>query len=189
MTGLYFGSFNPIHNGHLMLANYLLAYGGLDEVWFVVSPKNPLKEDTSLLLDTERLKMVKLAIKGFPQFKASDIEFAMPRPSYTIDTLKELSKMYPKIEFTIICGMDSLHDFHKWKDYDELIKHYILLVYPRKGYTAGKWEKHPAFQLLDAPEIQVSSSFIRKAISEGKEIPFFMPAKAYTYMIKMGFYR
>ncbi len=187
-VGLFFGSFNPIHNGHLMLANYMLAYGGMDEVWFVVSPQNPLKDKKSLLDDVVRLDMVYLAVGDFHQFKVVDIEFRMPKPSYTIDTLVRLSEQYPKRKFSLICGMDSLQSFHKWKNHQEIIKYYQLVVYPRSNYTAGQWAKNPKVKFVDAPEIEVSSSFIRKAIAERKDIPFFMPAQVYQYICKNGHY-
>jgi nicotinate-nucleotide adenylyltransferase len=187
-VGLFFGSFNPIHNGHMMLANYMLAYGGMDEVWFVVSPQNPLKDKKSLLDELHRLDMVYLAVDGYHHFKVVDIEFRMPKPSYTIDTLVRLSEQYPKRRFSLICGMDSLGSFHKWKNPQEILKHYQLLVYPRKNFSAGKWDSKPGIRMVEAPEIEVSSSFIRKAIAERKDIPFFLPQKVYDYILKNGFY-
>jgi nicotinate-nucleotide adenylyltransferase len=187
-VGLFFGSFNPIHNGHMMLANYMLAYGGMDEVWFVVSPQNPLKDKKSLLEDLHRLDMVYLAVDGYHHFKVVDIEFRMPRPSYTIDTLVRLSEQYPKRIFSLICGMDSLRTFHKWKNYEEILKYYQLLVYPRKNCEAGEWSSHAGIKLVDAPEIEVSSSFIRRALAERKDIPFFIPSKVYEHIHKSGFY-
>ncbi len=187
-TGLFFGSFNPIHNGHLMLANYLVEYSGLDEIWFVVSPQNPLKDKKSLLADHYRLDMVNLAIEHFPKFRSCDIEFRMPRPSFTVDTLTRLSEKHPGRSFTLICGLDSLQSFHKWKNYEAILAQYPLLVYPRKGFATIAYKNHPSVRFTDAPEIEVSSSFIRKGISEGKDLSFFVPEKVYRYMQDMHFY-
>lgn len=186
--GLFFGSFNPIHHGHLMLANYLVEYTELQEVWFVVSPHNPLKEKKTLLADYHRLDMVNLAINDYPKFRVSDIEFRMPKPSYTIDTLVRLSEKHPGKTFSVICGMDSLQSFHKWKNFEQILENYRLMVYPRKNHLASALENHPAVEIVPAPEIEVSSSFIRQGISEGKDLSFFVPAKVYQYIQDMHFY-
>ena len=186
--GLFFGSFNPIHNGHLMLANFLAEYGSLDEIWFVVSPHNPLKDKKSLLDDRHRMRMVELAVEGDDRFHVCDIEFHMPKPSYTIDTLVRLSEHHRGYDFYLICGMDSLQSFNKWKNYNAILENYHLLVYPRKGYSCNELINHPSVQVIEAPEIEVSSTFLRKAIAEKHDIRYFLPEKVYKYIIDMHFY-
>lgn len=187
--GLFFGSFNPVHNGHLMIANYIVEYTDLDSVWFVVSPQNPFKDKKSLLEDYHRRDMLEIAVKNDPRFEICDIEFYMPKPSYTIDTLARLSERNPNTDFYLICGMDNLINFKKWKNYQVILDNYHLLVYPRKNYDGGDLITHKSVQVIDAPEIEISSTFIRKAISEKKDVRYFMPEKAYKYMIDMNFYK
>ena len=181
--GLYSGSFNPIHHGHVMLANYLVEFSDLDELWFVVSPQNPLKRKADLMDDADRLKMVELALEGDPRMKASDIEFSMPQPSYTINTLRALSKNYPDDQFVFICGMDSLEGFPRWREYQGILENYELLVFPRKGYDGGELLHHPHVKVLETPIIEVSSTFIRNCLKEGRDVRHFMPEKAYQYLI------
>lgn len=187
-VGLFFGSFNPIHNGHLILANYMVEFTDLHELWFVVSPQNPLKEKKSLLEELHRYDMVVKAIDDDPRFRVSDIEFRMRKPSFTIDTLIRLSEKHPTIEFSLICGMDNLESIQKWKNFEMLLNSYRLLVYPRKDYSGGAYANHPSVQYVDAPEIEISSSFIRRAVASGKNISYFMPSKAFVYMTQMHFY-
>lgn len=187
--GLFFGSFNPIHNGHLMLANYIVEYTDLDSIWFVVSPQNPFKDKDSLLDDNHRLEMLKMAIQNDEHFEVCDIEFDMPKPSYTIDTLNRLSELHPDAEFYLICGMDNLNKFNKWKNYQDILDNYHLLVYPRKNYDGGELSNHKSVQIINAPEIEISSTFIRKAMTENKDLRHFMPNESYKYMIDMGFYK
>ena len=187
-VGLFFGSFNPIHNGHLMLANYLAEYGGLDEIWFVVSPQNPFKDKKSLLADRHRLYMVEMAIKGDERFQVCDIEFYMPQPSYTIDTLTRLQERHPNTDFYLICGMDNIESFKKWKNYEMILQYHHLMVYPRKGYSSNELVEHPSVTVVEAPEIEVSSTFIREAIGEGKDVRYFVPKEVYKYIIDMHFY-
>lgn len=187
-VGLFFGSFNPIHNGHLMLANYLAEYGGLDEIWFVVSPQNPFKDKKSLLADRHRLYMVEMAIKGDERFRVCDIEFYMPQPSYTIDTLTRLQERHPNTDFYLICGMDNIESFKKWKNYEMILQYHHLMVYPRKGYSSNELVEHPSVTVVEAPEIEVSSTFIRNAIGEGKDVRYFVPKEVYKYIIDMHFY-
>lgn len=187
-TGLLFGSFNPIHNGHLILASYMAEFTDLDEVWFVVSPQNPLKEKKSLLADYHRLALVRLAVEDHYKIKVSSIEFKMPIPSYTIDTLTWLSEEHPNNEFLLICGSDIFSSFHKWKNYQEILKQYKLYVYPRPGYSIGKYIDEPAISSYDAPVMEISSSFIRKGIKQKKNMEFWMPAKVYEYIQEMHFY-
>ena len=186
--GLFFGSFNPVHNGHLMLANYIVEFTDLDSIWFVVSPQNPFKIQQSMLDEKHRLEMLELAVRNEPRFEVCDIEFHMPKPSYTIDTLMQLSKLHPDTDFYLICGMDNLTNFHRWKNYQTILDNYHLLVYPRKGYVGGELLNHQSVQLIEAPEIEVSSTFIRDAIAKGKDIRYFMPNESYKYMIDMKFY-
>lgn len=186
--GLFFGSFNPVHNGHLMLANYIVEFTDLDSIWFVVSPQNPFKTQQSMLDEKHRLEMLELAVRNEPRFEVCDIEFHMPKPSYTIDTLMQLSKLHPDTDFYLICGMDNLTNFHKWKNYQAILDNYHILVYPRKGYAGGELLNHKSVQLIEAPEIEVSSTFIRDAIAKGKDIRYFMPNESYKYMIDMKFY-
>ena len=187
-VGLFFGSFNPIHNGHLMLANYLAEYGGLDEIWFVVSPQNPFKDKKSLLADRHRLYMVEMAINGDERFQVCDIEFYMPQPSYTIDTLTRLQERHPNTDFYLICGMDNIECFKKWKNYEAILQYHHLMVYPRKGYSSNELVEHPSVTVVEAPEIEVSSTFIRNAIGEGKDVRYFVPKEVYQYIVDMHFY-
>jgi nicotinate-nucleotide adenylyltransferase len=186
--GLFFGSFNPIHIGHMCLANYFCEYTDLKEIWFVVSPQNPLKPKTTLLADHHRLELVHLALDDHPKFKICDIEFKLPKPSYTIHTLVYLNEKYPDKQFVLLMGADNLSSFSKWKNYEMILKDYKLYVYPRHDAPISEWHHHPSFSLVDAPKMEISSTFIRKALKEKKEIPFFIPEKAYSYIKDMHFY-
>ncbi|NOX85375.1 MAG: nicotinate-nucleotide adenylyltransferase [Chlorobi bacterium] len=187
-TGLFFGSFNPIHHGHLILASYMAEFTDLDEVWFVVSPQNPLKPKETLLADYHRITLVRIAIEDHPKFRASSIEFKMPKPSYTIDTLTWLSEKYSGREFILICGTDIFPTFHKWKNYEVILDHYGLYVYPRPGFELGKYAGHPHIRLFKAPLLEISSSFIRRGIKAGKDMAYWMPDKVYEYIQEMHFY-
>ena len=189
LTGLYFGSFNPIHIGHLAIANYFVEYAGLDELWFVVSPQNPLKQKSSLLADYHRLELVNRSIENYPKFKASNIEFNLPQPSYTTDTLAYLDEKYPGRNFALIMGEDNLSSLKKWKNYELLLDKRRILVYPRPNAKPNEMYNHKNVQLINAPQIEISSSFIRKAVSEGKDVRFFMPQNAWHYMDEMNFYK
>jgi nicotinate-nucleotide adenylyltransferase len=193
-VGLFFGSFNPIHIGHLVIAEYMVEFTPLKEIWFVVSPQNPLKKKETLLNENQRLRMVRLAIEDDTRFKASSIEFDLPRPSYTINTLSYLNEKYPSIEFSLIIGLDNLATLHKWKNYEALLKNYKLYVYPRV-YPSGESDakgvvepSHPSVILTDAPIVELSSTFIRKAISEGKNITHMVPPQVGEYIKEMHFY-
>jgi nicotinate-nucleotide adenylyltransferase len=166
----------------------MLEYTDLDEVWFVVSPQNPLKEKKSLLADYHRLALVNIAVEDHYKFRATDIEFKMPRPSYSIDTLTWLSEKYNDRQFVIICGTDVFPSFHKWKNYNEILNQHRLYVYPRPGFTMGEYEGHPSISIFDAPLLEISSSFIRKGIKEKKDMTFWMPEKVYEYILEMHFY-
>ncbi len=180
--GIYSGSFNPIHHGHVMLANYLVEFSDLDELWFVVTPQNPLKKKEDLLDDDERLKMVQLAIGDDPRIHVSDIEMHLPTPSYTINTLTALSEQYPDSEFVFICGMDSLQNFKNWREYQKILDNYELLVFPREGYDGGELINYPSVTVLKTPIIEISSTFIRQCVKEGRDVRHFMPEKAFEYM-------
>lgn len=184
--GLYSGSFNPVHHGHVMLANYLVEFSDLDELWFVVSPQNPLKKREDLMKDEDRLKMVELALEGDARLKVSDIELSLPLPSYTINTLRTLSERYPSDQFVFICGMDSLQGLPRWREYQAILDHYELLVFPRKGYDGGELIHHLHVKVLETPVIEVSSTFIRNSMKAGKDVRHFMPEKAYQYLISSG---
>ncbi len=188
--GLFFGSFNPIHIGHLALANYFVEFTDLDKLWFIVSPQNPFKKRSTLLEDYHRYYLVQLAIENYTdKFKVSNIEFSMPKPSYTIDTLTYLSEKYPDNKFILIMGADNLLTLHKWKNYDELIKKYEIYAYPRPGFDTTTIKINAKYQIFNAPMIEISSSFIRKAISEGKNVDFFMHSKVAKYVNEMNFYK
>ncbi|MDF1575180.1 MAG: nicotinate (nicotinamide) nucleotide adenylyltransferase [Bacteroidales bacterium] len=188
ITGLYFGSFNPIHIGHLAIANFMVEYSDVEQLWFVVSPQNPLKAKKSLLPDYHRLEMVRLAIEEDERFRASDIEFKLPTPSYTIDTLTYLEEKYPGREFQLVMGADGLRTFHKWKHAGLIVEKYHRLIYPRPGTDAELLTGLPNATLVKAPAMEISSSLIRRAIKEGKDVRHLVPAKAYTYMREMHFY-
>ncbi|MDD4609057.1 MAG: nicotinate (nicotinamide) nucleotide adenylyltransferase [Bacteroidaceae bacterium] len=180
--GLFGGSFNPIHIGHLALANFLCENRYVDEIWFLVSPQNPLKKQEELLNDEERLTLAQLAIGDYPHFKVSDFEFQLPRPSYTYHTLGELKKAYPEHLFTLLIGSDNWQIFHKWKDADLILKENPLIIYPRVGFTVDK-KMLPAHVLLaNTPTFDVSSTFIRESIQTGKDIRFFLTPAVYTYI-------
>ena len=197
--GLYFGTYNPIHVGHLIIANHMVDYTKLDQVWLVVSPQNPLKEKASLLSDYHRLTLVQVALEGNPKLKASNIEFGMPKPSYTIDTLTYLQEKHPEHSFSLIMGEDNLRTFHKWKNYDEILKKYTIYVYPRALTEQEKLEQedtivnnqlenHPSITKCDAPVMKVSASFIRKAIKEKKDVRYLLSEPVYNYVTEMHFY-
>ncbi|MBN1952857.1 MAG: nicotinate-nucleotide adenylyltransferase [Bacteroidales bacterium] len=189
-TGLFFGSFNPVHIGHMVLANYFIEFTPLEELWFVISPHNPLKKKESLLADHFRLEMVELAIGNDYRFRICDIEFNMPRPSYTIDTLAYLSEKHPKNEFVLIMGSDSLAAFHKWKNFEQIIARYHRYIYPRQTDAAVDYKAHKNITLLEgAPMLEVSSSFIRSAISGKKDVRHFLPGPVYEYIEKYNLYR
>lgn len=187
-TGLLFGSFNPIHVGHLMIAGYMYEFSDLDELWFVVSPLNPLKEKQSLLSDHHRLEMVNLAIEDDTRFRSCNIEFKMPQPSYTIHTLTWLQEKYPMREFVIISGTDIFPTFHKWKNWEKLLELYKFYVYPRPGSSDHELTRHPSVRLFDAPMVEISASFIREAIRNGKNMSYYLHEKTYRYIQEMHFY-
>lgn len=188
-VGLFFGSFNPLHIGHMILANYFVEETDLDEVWFVVSPQNPFKENSTLLNEIHRYAIVERTIEEDLRFKVSKIEFDLPKPSYTIDTLAHLTERYPTIEFTLIMGQDNLVHLHKWKNSDVLVETYRIFVYPRKHEAQNKWVSNPNICIVNAPEIEISASFIRASIKSGKDVSWFLPKKAWDYINEMNFYK
>jgi nicotinate-nucleotide adenylyltransferase len=187
-AGLFFGSYNPIHIGHLAIANYMVEYTDMDQVWFVISPQNPFKKRRSLLADHHRLEMVRLAIAGDDRFRESDIEFRMPKPSFTIDTLTYLGEKYPKNLFVLIMGSDGLTGFEKWKNAPEIIRNYTRYIYPRPGYAADMSE-HANTVFVNAPQIELSASMIRDGIKKGRDMRHFLPPGVWEYIDRMNLYR
>jgi nicotinate-nucleotide adenylyltransferase len=193
-TGLFFGSFNPIHIGHMAIANYIAEYSRLKEVWFVVSPHNPLKSKETLLGDRDRVYMTELAIGEDKRFRVCDVELTLPQPSYTIDTLAYLTEKYPSRRFTLIMGEDNLTTLYKWKNPEELVKRYPIVVYPR--LKPGRRSSKRLIEILalasveeiSAPVMEISGTFIRKAIREGKDVSWFVPAPVWKYIREMHFY-
>ena len=186
--GLFFGSFNPIHTGHLVIANYFLQFSEINKIWWVVSPQNPLKEKKSLLDERHRMALVKEAIWDNPLFKASDIEFSLPKPSYTVHTLAYLQEKYPNKEFTLIMGSDNLQHLHKWKNFEQILEQYSLHVYPRPSFDGGNFKNHPSVTWVQAPLMEISSSFIRESIAQKKDMKYFLPDKVRLYIEEMHFY-
>ncbi len=199
--GLYFGTFNPIHVGHLTIANYMVEFSDLDEVWMVVTPHNPHKKKKTLLEDIHRLTMVRIALEDYPKLKASNIEFDLPQPNYTVNTLAHLEEKYPDTKFCLIMGEDNLKSFHKWKNYEVILQRYELYVYPRisegkvdsqfySHFEGGQGDVlHPKIHEVNAPIMELSSTFIRKAIKEGKNIRPMLPQNVWEYLDEMNFYR
>lgn len=189
--GLYFGTFNPIHSGHLIIANYMVEFSELNEVWMVVTPHNPFKKKSSLLDNHHRLEMVYQACEDYPNLKPSDIEFNLPQPNYTVKTLIQLEEKYPDKEFALIMGEDNLKSFHKWKNYEVILERYSIYVYPRiaEGIVEKQFHSHSKIHRISAPIIELSSTFIRKAIKEGKNIRPMLPEQVWDYLDKMNFYK
>lgn len=174
-TGIYSGSFNPVHIGHLALANWLCEFAGLDELWFLITPHNPLKDKEELIDDRLRYELVKEAIAGYPKFKASDFEFSLPQPTYTIHTLRALERAYPDRQFYFIMGADNWNSISRWVEYEAILSGYPILIYPRKGFDIRIPERYPRIRAVNAPLIEISSTFIREAWKAGKDIRFFLP--------------
>lgn len=180
--GLFFGSFSPIHQGHLIIGQFILNQTELDEIWFVVSPQNPLKSSKDLYEDHDRLKMVELAVADNPNFKACDIEFKMSKPSYTSYTMRELRTQYPKYEFTIIMGSDNLQHFDKWKDHEELLMKYEMIAYYRDGFPGGDFAKNQKVRLMKGPLLNINSTFIRGICRMGKSVRYMVPDSIIDYL-------
>jgi len=188
-TGLYFGTFNPIHIGHCVIAQYMLEYTDLDEVWFVVTPHNPHKAKNTLLDDYQRLHMVRLAIDDHYKLRVSDMEFSLPQPSYTATTLAHATEKWPDREFALIMGADNLETFHKWRNYEWILENHWLYVYPRIESDGGKLKDHPRVSMTEAPIMQIASTDIRKAIKEGKDVSFMVPQQVWEYVDGSSFYK
>ena len=186
--GLFFGSFNPVHTGHLVIAGYFSEFTDLEQVWFVVSPHNPLKLKHTLLQDYHRLTLVKTAIGINKKLKATDIEFKLPKPSYTINTLVHLGEQYPQHQFVLIVGADILETFHKWKNYEQILENHELYVYPRPNCAGGELMNHPRVKKVDAPLMEISASFIRESIRNKKDVRYMMPESVWNYIEEMHFY-
>ncbi|WP_347217089.1 nicotinate (nicotinamide) nucleotide adenylyltransferase [Chryseobacterium sp.] len=190
--GLFFGSFNPIHIGHLILANYILENSDMDELWFVVSPQNPFKDKKSLLKDHNRLDMVQLAVRNYPNMRASNVEFSLPQPSYTIDTLTYLHEKYPDYSFSLIMGEDNLDSLHKWKNSETLIKNHHIIVYPRVFDGEKKdseYLQHENISMIKAPVIELSATEIRNMLKEGKNVRPMLPPEVFEYLDGSNFYK
>lgn len=191
-VGLFFGSFNPIHIGHLILANYILENSDMAELWFVVSPQNPFKDKKSLLSDHNRLDMVQLAVKNYPKMRVSNVEFSLPKPSYTIDTLTYLKEKYPDHSFALIMGEDNLKGLPKWKNSDKLIENYQIIVYPRL-FAGEKQEneylKHENISIVNAPIIELSATEIRNMIKNEKNVRPMLPPEVFEYLDGSNFYK
>lgn len=189
--GLFFGSFNPIHIGHLILANYILEHSDLEELWFVVSPQNPFKDKKSLLKDNNRLDMVQLALKNYPKMRASNVEFSLPKPNYTIDTLTYLHEKFPDVSFSLIMGEDNLKGLPKWKNSEVLIQNHQIIVYPRvfEDRSDEDFVQHENIEKINAPIIELSATEIRNMIKEGKNVRPMLPPEVFEYLDGSSFYR
>lgn len=190
-VGLFFGTFNPVHIGHLILGSYMVEFTDLEEVWFVVTPHNPLKEKQSLLPDLHRYRMVEEATEDYPRLKPSNIEFGLPQPNYTINTLAYLSEKYPENEFVLIMGEDNLKTLHKWKNYEALLENYAVYYYPRI-YSETEDDQMPIkgkLHRVEAPVVEISSTFIRNAIKQKKDIRAMLPPGVWNYIDTMNFYK
>lgn len=199
--GLYFGTFNPIHVGHLIIANYMIGFTDLDQVWLVVTPQNPLKKKSTLLEDYHRYAMVELAVEDNDKLKASNIEFNLPQPSYTINTLTYLKEKYPKHQFSLIMGEDNLRTLHHWKNYEQILDNHKIYVYPRalteqeraastnENTVENNFQLHNNVIYCDAPVMKVSASFIREAIKNKKDVRYLLTESVYQYVQEMNFYK
>ena len=189
--GLFFGTFNPIHIGHIIIANYIVEFSELDEVWFVITPLSPFKKKKSILANHHRLAIATIAVEGYPKLKTSDIEFKMPEPNYTINTLLHIEEKYPEKQFCLIMGEDNLKGFHKWKNYEAILQNYELYVYPRvsEGIVENQFLNHPKIKKVDAPIVEISSTFIRKAIKNKKDIRPMLSPNVWKYIDEMNFFK
>jgi nicotinate-nucleotide adenylyltransferase len=187
--GLFFGSFNPVHIGHMIIANYMATRTELNQVWFVISPHNPFKKKSSLARDYDRLHLVNLAIGYNNKLKTSTIEFNLPQPSYTVDTLAHLGEKFPEHEVCLIMGSDNLHNFHKWKNYEHILIHHDIKVYKREGFDGGNLAGHERVEILETPLMNISATYIRNSIRDGKSIQYLVPESVYEYLSTSSLYR
>ncbi len=187
--GLFFGSFNPVHTGHMIIANFMATQTDLDQVWLVVSPQNPLKPKTSLANDHDRLHLVTLAIGDNPNLRPSNIEFTLPKPSYTIDTLVYLKEKYPEKKFVLIMGGDNLGTLHKWKNYEILLRDYEIYLYKRPSYDVGEFGAHPNVHHFEAPMLDISATYIRQCLQDGKPVQYLVPDAVFEYLEGCTLYR
>lgn len=198
-VGLYFGTFNPIHVGHLIIANYMADYTELDEVWMIVTPQNPLKQKSSLLADYHRLALTRIAVEDNPKLRVSDVEFGLEKPSFTSNTLAYLVDEHRDKEFALIMGEDNLRTFHKWKNHDAILENHHIYVYPRvltiqekadlkPHRTRPRLANHPHIHQVDAPVMKLSASFIRNAIKSGHDVKYLLTDPVYKYLKEMHFY-
>lgn len=187
--GLFFGSFNPVHIGHLIIANFMATQSDLQRVWLVVSPQNPLKPKKTLARDHDRLHLVRLGIGENNLLRASDIEFQLPKPSYTIDTLAFLKEKYPEHEFVLIMGADNLESLHLWKNYEQILSAYDIYVYKRPGYELGKLAGHARVSIFEAPPLDISATYIRDCIKAGKSVRYMVPEPVWEYLETGHLYR
>ena len=189
--GLYFGTFNPIHVGHMIIANHMAEFSDLEQIWMVVTPHNPLKAKSTLLDDAKRLQLVQVATEDFPKIKPSDIEFKLAQPNYTVHTLAHLQDKYPQHKFSLIMGEDNLKSLHKWKNYEVILQNHDIYVYPRISSDAEnpEFKHHPKIHLIDAPVVEISSTFIRNGIKNGKNISPLLPETVWKYIDHNNFYK
>jgi nicotinate-nucleotide adenylyltransferase len=185
--GLYFGSFNPIHVGHLIIASHIAENAALKQIWFVVSPQNPLKPSASLLNEYHRLHLTQTAVEGDPRFRVTDVEFKLPKPSYTIDTLTYLEERYPENKFTVIMGTDSFQNISNWKNADLLLKNYSFILYPRPGFPVNQARDN--IEIIPAPLLEISATAIRKNIKEGRSIRYLVPDNVREEIERSGYYK
>jgi len=189
--GLYFGTFNPIHVGHLIIANHMVEYSDLDEIWMIVTPQSPFKKKKSLLDNIHRFALVDIATEKYRKIKPSDIEFKLTQPNYTVHTLAHISDTFPDKEFSLIMGEDNLKSFHKWKNYETILEHHHLYVYPRisEGKGATQFDNHHKIHKVDAPIVQISSTMIRNGIKDKKNIQPLLSKNVWQYIDEMNFYK
>ena len=189
--GLYFGTFNPVHVGHLAIANHMVEFSDLDQVWMVVTPHNPHKKKSTLLDNNHRKMMVDIALEEYPNIKSSAIEFDLPQPNFTVNTLAVLEEKYPKQKFCLLMGEDNLKSFHKWKNFEVILSRYELFVYPRltPNKATALLENHPNVTRIAAPIMEISSTAIRKAIKSKKNVRPLLPQNVWQYLDEMNFYK
>ncbi len=187
-TGLLFGSFNPVHTGHLIIASHFVQHTDLDEIWFVLSPQNPFKTDKKMLEDNKRMELLRLAISDNPNFHICDVEFSMEKPSYTVHTLKKLQLQHPEREFVLLIGTDNLNEFDQWKNYQEILSMVMIYVYPRRDDASSHLVSHKAIKLVDAPLIEISSTQIREEFKLGRKPRYLVPDKVFKTITDKHYY-